>query len=43
MAVIALVWINIDAASYETVWHTRSPSGSAAPGVADLREWVNSG
>jgi Na+/H+ antiporter NhaA len=44
MAVAALVWINIDATSYETVWHTRFTLRLGGAGVSlDLREWVNSG
>jgi len=44
MAVAALVWINADAASYDTVWHARLTVRLAGAGVSlDLREWVNSG
>jgi Na+/H+ antiporter NhaA len=44
MAVAALVWINIDAGSYATVWGTRLSVRLAGAGVSlDLREWVNSG
>ena len=44
MAVAALVWINVDAASYETVWQARLSVRLAGAGVSlDLREWVNSG
>jgi Na+/H+ antiporter NhaA len=44
MAVAALVWINADAASYDTVWQARLTVRLAGAGVSlDLREWVNSG
>jgi Na+/H+ antiporter NhaA len=43
-AVAALIWVNIDASSYESLWHTtlsiRLGSGSLSE---DLRGWVNSG
>jgi Na+/H+ antiporter NhaA len=43
-SVAALVWVNIDASSYTTLWHTtlsiRVGSGSLSQ---DLRGWVNSG
>ena len=43
-AVAALVWANVDAASYERVWTTSSRSGSAPRASRqDLRDWVNSG
>ncbi|MGH3070286.1 MAG: Na+/H+ antiporter NhaA, partial [Streptosporangiaceae bacterium] len=44
MAVAALVWVNIDVSSYETVWRARlSAELNGAGVVLDLREWVNSG
>jgi Na+/H+ antiporter NhaA len=43
-AVAALAWINIDAASYDRVWHTLVSVRIGGTGVSlDLREWVNSG
>jgi Na+/H+ antiporter NhaA len=43
-AVAALLWVNIDASSYDSLWHTalsiRLGSGSVDQ---DLRGWVNSG
>jgi Na+/H+ antiporter NhaA len=43
-AIAALAWVNIDASSYTTLWHTtlsiRVGSGSLSQ---DLRGWVNSG
>ncbi len=44
MAVAALVWVNIDAASYDTVWNTQLSVRLGDLGVSqDLRGWVNSG
>src|SRR5713226_2053678 len=44
MALIALVWVNIDASSYDTVWRTRLSIRLGGAGVSlDLRGWVNSG
>jgi Na+/H+ antiporter NhaA len=44
MAAAALVWVNVDAASYGTVWHAVLSVRLAGAGVSlDLREWVNSG
>jgi Na+/H+ antiporter NhaA len=44
MAAAALVWINIDAGSYATVWGTRLSVRMSGAGVSlDLRQWVNSG
>ncbi|HEX3489321.1 MAG TPA: Na+/H+ antiporter NhaA [Streptosporangiaceae bacterium] len=44
MAVGALVWINVDPASYAATWHARLTVRLAGAGMAlDLREWVNSG
>ena len=43
-SVAALVWANIDAASYERVWHTHLSIRLGGAGVGlDLREWVNAG
>ena len=43
-AVAAMVWINVDAASYNTVWHmTLSVSVGGANISQDLRHWVNNG
>jgi Na+/H+ antiporter NhaA len=43
-AVAALVWVNLDASSYDSLWHTtlsiRLGTGSLSE---DLRGWVNSG
>ena len=40
----ALVWVNVDAGSYERVWSTRLAVDLGRWGVAlDLRGWVNSG
>src|SRR3982751_1076243 len=40
----ALVWANVDAASYERVWETSLSLRLGGGGVAhDLRYWVNSG
>ena len=43
-AVAALVWVNVDASSYEEVWETSLSIGIGGEGVdLSLREWVNSG
>ena len=43
-AVAAMVWINVDAASYNKVWHmTLSVSIGSADISQDLRHWVNNG
>ena len=43
-AVAALLWINIDAASYHRVWSTILSIHIGSNGIdMDLREWVNSG
>src|SRR3954468_3207178 len=43
-AVAALVWVNADAPSYESLWATRLSIELGGAGVAlDLRDWVNSG
>ena len=42
--IAALVWVNVDASSYESVWRTRLSVRIGDSGVAlDLRHWVNSG
>jgi Na+/H+ antiporter NhaA len=42
--VAALVWVNIDAGSYERVWHTVLSIRVGGSGVTlDLRRWVNDG
>jgi Na+/H+ antiporter NhaA len=42
--VIALIWVNADQASYETVWRTRLSVTVGNSGVSqDLGGWVNSG
>src|SRR5262249_33931158 len=44
MAVAAMVWVNVDVASYERVWHAQLSVRMSGAGVSlDLREWVNSG
>jgi Na+/H+ antiporter NhaA len=43
-AVAAMVWINVDASSYNTVWHTTlSVTVGGASVAQDLRHWVNNG
>src|SRR6059036_1794093 len=43
-AVAGLVWVNVDAHSYESVWSTRLSIDIGGSGVSlDLRGWVNSG
>ncbi len=43
-AVAALVWVNVDAHSYESVWSTKLSIEIGAKGVVlDLRGWLNSG
>ncbi len=43
-AVAALVWVNVDAASYTSLWSTMLSIRVSDAGVAlDLRDWVNSG
>jgi Na+/H+ antiporter NhaA len=40
----ALVWVNVDASSYDSVWTTTLSIDVGGTGVSlDLREWVNSG
>jgi Na+/H+ antiporter NhaA len=43
-AVAALVWVNVDASSYEQLWETGLSIETGGEGVElTLREWVNSG
>src|SRR5512132_2542435 len=43
-AVAALLWVNIDASSYEEAWETTLSVDVGGSGVSlSLREWVNSG
>jgi Na+/H+ antiporter NhaA len=43
-AAAALVWMNVDASSYDSVWHTKLAIRIGDAGVTlDLRAWVNSG
>src|SRR5438034_2868546 len=43
-AVAALIWVNVDASSYDSLWGTKLSIDLGGAGVAlDLRRWVNSG
>jgi Na+/H+ antiporter NhaA len=43
-AVIALIWVNVDAGSYERVWSTMLSVRIAGGGVTlPLRQWINEG
>src|SRR5215218_730300 len=43
-AIAALVWVNVDASSYDALWETTLSIDVGGVGVAlDLRHWVNSG
>ena len=43
-AVAALVWVNVDASSYEELWGTELSLALGGEGLElSLREWVNSG
>jgi Na+/H+ antiporter NhaA len=43
-ALAALIWVNIDASSYGSVWETKLSIDVGDAGVAlDLRDWINSG
>jgi Na+/H+ antiporter NhaA len=43
-AVAALLWVNLDASSYDSLWGTTLSIDLGGSGVVlDLREWVNSG
>src|SRR3989442_6597098 len=40
----ALVWVNADSSSYDTVWHTQLSIRVGGSGVSqDLRRWVKTG
>jgi Na+/H+ antiporter NhaA len=42
--VAALVWVNVDASSYERVWHTLISIRVGGSGISeDVRYWLNSG
>ncbi len=43
-AVAALMWVNVDASSYNSLWTTKLSIDLGGAGIAlDLRHWVNSG
>src|SRR5438876_7599046 len=43
-AAAALVWVNVDASSYDSLWQTKLSIRVSDAGVTlDLRDWVNSG
>ena len=43
-ALAALVWVNVDASSYDSLWETTLSIEIGGTGVSlELREWVNSG
>ncbi len=43
-ATAALVWVNVDASSYDSLWHTQLSIRIGGAGVTlDLRDWVNKG
>jgi Na+/H+ antiporter NhaA len=43
-ALTALVWVNVDASSYDSFWRTKLSIDVADTGISlDLRHWVNSG
>jgi Na+/H+ antiporter NhaA len=43
-ALVALVWVNVDAASYSELWETELSVALGREGIElSLREWVNSG
>jgi Na+/H+ antiporter NhaA len=43
-ALVALVWVNVDAHSYDSLWSTKLSIELGGSGVSlDLRGWVNSG
>jgi Na+/H+ antiporter NhaA len=43
-AVAALVWVNVDQSSYDSLWETTLSIDLGGAGIAlDLRHWVNSG
>jgi len=43
-AIAALIWVNVDASSYNSLWTTKLSIDLGGAGIAlDLRHWVNSG
>ena len=43
-AALALLWANVDTASYEDLWHTEAAITIGGEGISlPLREWVNAG
>ena len=43
-AIAALVWVNVDASSYHSLWETKLSIELGGAGITlDLRQWVNSG
>jgi Na+/H+ antiporter NhaA len=43
-AIAALIWVNLDASSYRSVWGTKLSIELGGTGIAlDLRHWLNSG
>ena len=43
-AIAALIWVNVDAGSYERVWHTTLSIRVGSDGISQsLRDWVNDG
>ncbi|MDX6408754.1 MAG: hypothetical protein QOE13_1825 [Gaiellaceae bacterium] len=43
-ATAALVWVNVDSSSYDSIWSTRLSIDLGGAGISlDLRHWVNSG
>src|SRR5499427_5105306 len=41
---VALAWVNVDASSYERLWHTQLSIQIGDHGISqDLRGWINSG
>ncbi|MFZ0043153.1 MAG: Na+/H+ antiporter NhaA [Solirubrobacteraceae bacterium] len=43
-AIAALIWTNVSASSYESVWHTTLSITIGGSGISqDLRHWVNNG
>src|SRR6188768_4043074 len=42
--IVALIWVNVDASSYETLWHTELSIRLGDSAITmDLREAINSG
>jgi Na+/H+ antiporter NhaA len=43
-AVAAMIWVNVDPASYESVWGTKLTIQLGSAGISlDLRHWINNG